>query len=145
MSRLPTNLPCLMDPLPGAGVSVALCPAPAPVRDHLLQRRSAPVGAPRVSTRRKAMVLHPGDFLARAGRCSARSPGALWPPAPLESVDGWPLATPDTRFLGGAASWDPPFAGVVHGVRTPHPRAVCRSQPPPARAARLEHLRADRR
>ena len=29
-------------------------------------------------------------------RCGARSPGAAWSPAPLESVDGWPLATPET-------------------------------------------------
>ncbi|KAJ5243558.1 hypothetical protein N7489_003654 [Penicillium chrysogenum] len=34
----------------------------------------------------------------------------------------------------GAAPWDPPFAGVVHGVWTLHPRATCRSLPAPSRA-----------
>jgi hypothetical protein len=57
-------------------------------------------------------------------------------------MDGrWPHLK--LRFLEGAAPWDPPFVGVVHGVRTLHPRAICRSQPPPERATRLEHLRAD--
>ncbi|KAJ5509854.1 hypothetical protein N7527_012009 [Penicillium freii] len=37
-------------------------------------------------------------------------------------------------FLEGAAPWDPPFAGVVHGVWTLHPRATCRSLPAPSRA-----------
>ncbi|KAJ5413846.1 hypothetical protein N7509_000473 [Penicillium cosmopolitanum] len=53
-------------------------------------------------------------------------------------TDGrWPHLKPDS--WGGAAPWDPPFAGVVHGVRTLHPRAVCRSPPPPARAAWRDH------
>ncbi|KAJ5807141.1 hypothetical protein N7447_011374 [Penicillium robsamsonii] len=50
-------------------------------------------------------------------------------------------ATPDPpphtilpAFLEGAALWDPPFAGVVHGVWTLHPRATCRSLPAPSRA-----------
>ena len=29
----------------------------------------------------------------------------------------------------------------AHGVRSLHPRAICRSQSPPVRATRLEHLR----
>ncbi|EKV14563.1 hypothetical protein PDIP_43220 [Penicillium digitatum Pd1] len=33
-----------------------------------------------------------------------------------------------------SAPWDPPFAGVVHGVRSLHPRATCRSLPAPSRA-----------
>ncbi|KAJ5807126.1 hypothetical protein N7447_011359 [Penicillium robsamsonii] len=43
-----------------------------------------------------------------------------------------PLVYP--LFLEGAAPWDPPFAGVVHGVWTLHPRATCRSLPAPSRA-----------
>jgi hypothetical protein len=51
-------------------------------------------------------------------------------------IDGrWPH--PTLRFLEGAAPRDPPFVGVVRGVRTLHPRAVCRSLPPPVRAARF--------
>jgi hypothetical protein len=51
-------------------------------------------------------------------------------------IDGrWPH--PTLRFLEGAAPRDPPSVGVVRGVRTLHPRAVCRSLPPPARAARF--------
>jgi hypothetical protein len=49
-------------------------------------------------------------------------------------IDGrWPY--PKLRFLEGAAPWDPPFAGVVHGVWTLHPRATCRSLPAPSRAS----------
>jgi hypothetical protein len=55
-------------------------------------------------------------------------------------VGRWPHLTP--RFLEGAALWYPPFAGVVHGVRTLHPRAICRSRPPSVRAIRSEHLRS---
>ena len=74
-----------------------------------------------------------------------RSPGAFWSPALLESVDRWPLAIPETQIPGGSRpARNPPFVGVVHGVRTLHPRAVCRSQPAPARASMLD-LRADRR
>ena len=48
-------------------------------------------------------------------------------------IDGrWPY--PKLRFLEGAAPWDPPFVGVVHGVWTLHPRATCRSLPAPSRA-----------
>ena len=49
-------------------------------------------------------------------------------------IDGrWPY--PKLRFLEGAAPWDPPFVGVVHGVWTLHPRATCRSLPAPSRAS----------
>ena len=58
-------------------------------------------------------------------------------------VGRWPVSIP--RFPGGAAPWDPPFVGVVHGVRTPLLRAVCRSPPVPVRAyPRRDPLRADR-
>src|ERR1051325_7784058 len=115
------TLPCLNDPLPGAGA----------LRD--LVSDTTPDGRSSAAATRPPRV-HP----RRGRRRCARGAGASAPPAPRESVDGWPLATPDTRFLGGAAPWDPPFAGVVHGVRTLHPRAVCRSQPPPERVARLD-------
>ncbi|KAJ5453359.1 hypothetical protein N7530_012826 [Penicillium desertorum] len=35
-------------------------------------------------------------------RCGDRSPGAFWRPAPLESVDRWPLAIPETQIPGGS-------------------------------------------
>ena len=60
------------------------------------------------------------------GPFGARHRWSLW-------IDGrWPYPKP--RFLEGAAPWDPPFAGVVHGVWTLHPRATCRSLPAPSRA-----------
>ncbi|KAH1268647.1 hypothetical protein KXX30_007249, partial [Aspergillus fumigatus] len=34
-------------------------------------------------------------------RWDDRSPGAVWSPAPMESVDRWPLASPDTQIPGG--------------------------------------------
>jgi hypothetical protein len=68
-------------------------------------------------------------------RCSDRSPGASWPPAPLESVDRWPLAIPETQIPGGSHSAGAAVRRCVRGVWTLHPRAVCRSLPAPARAA----------
>ncbi|KAJ5453344.1 hypothetical protein N7530_012811 [Penicillium desertorum] len=60
------------------------------------------------------------------GPFGARHRWSLW-------IDGrWPYPKP--RFLEGAAPRDPPFAGVVHGVWTLHPRATCRSLPAPSRA-----------
>lgn len=64
--------------------------------------------------------------------CGDRSPGAFWPPAPLESVDGWLLAIPDARFLEEAALWYPPFAGVVPRGPAPPPEGRM-PQPPAAR------------
>ncbi|KAJ5860053.1 hypothetical protein N7534_005330 [Penicillium rubens] len=69
-----------------------------------------------------------GGFTHRSARgpFGARHRWSLW-------IDGrWPYPKP--RFLEGAAPWDPPFAGVVHGVWTLHPRATCRSLPAPSRA-----------
>ncbi|CAP92671.1 hypothetical protein PCH_Pc16g00010 [Penicillium rubens Wisconsin 54-1255] len=69
------------------------------------------------------------------GPFGARHRWSLW-------IDGrWPYPKP--RFLEGAAPWDPPFAGVVHGVWTLHPRATCRSLPAPSRAPGPDPLRAD--
>ncbi|KAJ5482246.1 hypothetical protein N7475_001058 [Penicillium sp. IBT 31633x] len=49
-------------------------------------------------------------------------------------IDGrWPY--PKLRFLEGAIPREPPFVGVVRGVWTLHPRAVCRSLPAPSRAS----------
>jgi hypothetical protein len=63
-----------------------------------------------------------------------RSPGAVWSPALMESVDRWPLASPDTQIPGGSRPAGAALRGRVRGVRTPHPRAVCRSLPAPVRA-----------
>ena len=103
---------------------------------------SRPSGWDVMSGQASAGVLHPAAPSVAAasearGPLGPRHCWSLW-------MDGrWPHLKP--RFLEGAALWDPPSAGVVHGVRTLHPRAVCRSQPPPAKATGLEHLRADRR
>ncbi len=68
----------------------------------------------------------PAAVTEARGPFGARHRWGLW-------IDGrWPY--PKLRFLEGAAPWDPPFAGVVHGVWTLHPRATCRSQPAPSRA-----------
>ena len=134
---LPPLLPLLARDFvsPSAVGTFPACGIPSP---GLVRRALMPSTSPggRSSTAAAHRAWAPAPTRCAAAR--DRSPGASWPPAPLESVDGWPLATPETRFLGGAAPWDPPSAGVVHGVRTLHPRAVCRSQPPPARAAWLD-------
>ena len=79
----------------------------------------------------------------RAGVTEARGPLCPRHRWSLWIVGRWPVSIP--RFPGGAAPWDPPFVGVVHGVRTPLLRAVCRSPPAPVRAfPRRDPLRADR-
>ncbi|KAH2617421.1 hypothetical protein KXV20_006761, partial [Aspergillus fumigatus] len=56
-------------------------------------------------------------------RWDDRSPGAVWSPAPMESVDRWPLASPDTQIPGGSRPAGAALCGRVRGVWTPHPRA----------------------
>jgi len=53
--------------------------------------------------------------------CGDRSPGAFWSPALVESVDRWPLASPDTKIPGGSRP-------VVAVVRRRCPRGPV---PPP--------------
>ncbi|KAJ5181016.1 hypothetical protein N7449_000026 [Penicillium cf. viridicatum] len=79
------------------------------------------------SPRSVTLVVTPGLVATGArGPFGPRHRWGLW-------IDGrWPY--PKLRFLEGAAPWDPPFAGVVHGVWTLHPRATCRSLPAPSRA-----------
>lgn len=63
-----------------------------------------------------------------------RSPETVGSPASLASVDPWPLAIVDTQIPGGSR---PAVAAVRRrdrGVRTPHPRAVCRRPSLPERA-----------
>ena len=74
----------------------------------------------------------------------SEGPGAAWSPAPMGSVDRWPLASLDTQSPGGSR---PAVAAVRRrdrGVRTPHPRPVCRSPSAPSRASWRDSLRADR-
>lgn len=47
-------------------------------------------------------------------RWGDRSPGTAWSPAPMESVDRWPLASPDTQIPGGSR---PAGAAVRRRVR----------------------------
>ncbi|CAI7656827.1 unnamed protein product [Penicillium palitans] len=95
------------------------------------------------SPRSVAFVLTPGLVAAGGSmpRCAPGAPAvvteARGPLGPRHRwglwIDGrWPY--PKLRFLEGAAPWDPPFVGVVHGVWTLHPRATCRSLPAPSRA-----------
>ncbi|KAJ5837217.1 hypothetical protein N7534_012111 [Penicillium rubens] len=75
------------------------------------------------------------ELLPGASAVVTEARGPFWRPAPLESVGS--MAAGHTRnpdSWRGAAPWDPPFAGVVHGVWTLHPRATCRSLPAPSRA-----------
>ena len=78
-------------------------------------------------------------------RWDDRSPGAVWSPAPMESVDRWPLASLLLQIPGGSRPAGAAVRRRVRGVWTLHPRAVCRSLPAPARAipGRV-YLRADR-
>lgn len=173
-SRLPTHLPCLLDPLSGSGMDEwTTGPVSPPLGVACRLAGLCPSGLPLSSfpgsPSRHSPPLTGRSFAAACalpgGRMSAGLPGArregrrCAPPSvataevrgPLGPrhrrdpwMDGrWPRLQP--RFRGGAALREPPSAGVVRGARPLHPRAVCRSQPPPARAARLEHLRADRR
>ncbi|KAL1997819.1 hypothetical protein VTN02DRAFT_676 [Thermoascus thermophilus] len=105
----------------GGGCSVRLRPGrccPLRRRPHGPARRTSP--RPPV----------PG-----AVRRGGRSPEAPVPPAPVESVDRWPLASIDTQIPGGR-----PLAGAavrrrVRGCGTPHQGRLCRSLPAPARAS----------
>ena len=76
---------------------------------------------------------------AVAVRWGDRSPGASWPPAPLESVDHWPLASPDTQIPGGSRPAGAAVRRRVRGVRTPHPRPVCRRPHSARKGGLVEH------
>lgn len=113
------HLPCQADPLSGSD-GCCLAPHLNAGGDHPPQwwypgpSHAGSPGAPAVVTEAR------GPF-------GPRHRWGLW-------IDGrWPY--PKLRFLEGAAPWDPPFAGVVHGVWTLHPRATCRSLPAPSRAS----------
>lgn len=60
-------------------------------------------------------------YTSSAPCCGDRSPGAFWSPALVESVDRWPLASPDTKIPGGSRP-------VVAVVRRRCPRGPV---PPP--------------
>jgi hypothetical protein len=60
-------------------------------------------------------------YTSPAPCCGDRSPGAFWSPALVESVDRWPLASPDTKIPGGSRP-------VVAVVRRRCPRGPV---PPP--------------
>lgn len=155
----PLHLPCKTDRLPGSGVSDALGPAPAPevivCCSFALRLPVPPRPPPAIVCSECPVRGAPVTPLARgcqsrtdahAGRrCGARSPGARWSPAPLESVDGWPLATPDTKIPGGSR----PVGSAVRRrcPRGPDPPPEGRMpQPVPAReGGPTGSLRADRR
>ncbi|KAJ5181036.1 hypothetical protein N7449_012587 [Penicillium cf. viridicatum] len=124
------HLPCQADPLSG---SDGCCLAPHLSAGGITHRsgvtRDPATLDPPVSSspRSVTLVVTPGLVATGArGPFGPRHRWGLW-------IDGrWPY--PKLRFLEGAAPWDPPFAGVVHGVWTLHPRATCRSLPAPSRA-----------
>ena len=80
--------------------------------------------------------LKPG-LARRAGVTEA--PGAPWSPAPMESVDRWPLASPDTQIPGGSRPAGAAVRRRVRGVRTPHPRPVCRRPHSARKGGLVEH------
>ena len=81
------------------------------------------------------------SFKARVGatRWGDRSPGAPWSPAPMESVDRWPLASPDTQIPGGSRPAGAAVRRRVRGVWTPHPRPVCRRPHSARKGGLVEH------
>ncbi|KAJ5319664.1 uncharacterized protein N7506_012380 [Penicillium brevicompactum] len=119
-------LPCQFDFLSG---SDGCCPV-----QHLspgeITRRNGVASACSIPTPYTGKVDGP-----RPHRCGDRSPGAFWCPASLESVDHWPLAIPDTQIPGGSRPAESAVRRRARGVRTLHPRTICRSQTAPARAA----------
>ncbi|GCB20107.1 hypothetical protein AAWM_02992 [Aspergillus awamori] len=127
----PTLLPCQQSPLLTGGAQV--------LRASLQERGARP---PRPLAESETRRLNH----ARGARCCRVSEvrGPFSSPAPMESVDRWPLASLLLQIPGGAAPREPPFVGVSAGLDPP-PRAVCRSLPAPARAipGRV-YLRADR-
>ena len=72
-------------------------------------------------------------------RWDDRSPGAVWSPAPMESVDRWPLASPDTQIPGGSRPAGAAVRRRVRGVWTPHPRPVCRRPHSARKGGLVEH------
>src|SRR3569623_916099 len=133
----------------GCASSLPDRPPPCPRTDVRFEPESCRSGgllpAAASFVRRGSRPPLPGGSVILVGpaswRVGSRSPGASWSPALLESVDGWPLATPDTEIPGGSRPVVSAVRRRARGVRSLHPRATCRSQPPPVRATRLEHLR----
>lgn len=77
-------------------------------------------------------------------RWGDRSPGTAWSPAPMESVDRWPLASPDTQIPGGSR---PAGAAVRRRVRGAGPSTrgpYAAGHTALARADWWNTLRADR-
>lgn len=72
-------------------------------------------------------------------RWGDRSPGTNRSPAPMESVDRWPLASPDTQIPGGSRPAGAAVRRRVRGVRTPHPRPVCRRPHSARKGGLVEH------
>ena len=100
------------------------------------RRQRYPLVGPRVRKRGRPptpAALIPAEAVKRLGGAvwGDRSPVAVWSPAPLGSVDRWPLAIIEKQIPGGSR---PAVAAVRRRVRrvwSPHPRAVCR-RPVPA-------------
>ncbi|KAJ5710220.1 hypothetical protein N7493_009387 [Penicillium malachiteum] len=90
----------------------------------------APAGSANALCERSWWAATPNVFHPR--RCSYRSPGPAWASASLESVDGWPLATPDTLDSGGSClvgsavrrrrPRGQPLHPKPHGAADPRPR-----------------------
>lgn len=95
------------------------------------RRQRYPLVGPRVRKRGRPptpAALIPAEAVKRLGGAvwGDRSPVAVWSPAPLGSVDRWPLAIIEKQIPGGSR---PAVAAVRRRVRrvwSPHPRAVCR-------------------
>ena len=77
-------------------------------------------------------------------RWGDRSPGAVWSPAPMESVDRWPLASPDTQIPGGSRPAGAAVRRRVRGAGPPTRGPYAAGHTAPARADWWNTLRADR-
>ena len=81
---------------------------------------------------------------AVAVRWGDRSPGTSASPAPLESVDRWPLASPDTQIPGGSRPAGAAVRRRVRGAGPPTRGPYAAGHTAPARADWWNTLRADR-
>ncbi len=138
----------------GASLQERGCP-PTPARWY--SSRAAGVfsglrcSAPRCSRRGGQLSAKSEARRLNHARGCPLLPGCLKPggrsrsPAPMESVDRWPLASLLLQIPGGSRPAGAAVRRRVRGVWTLHPRAVCRSLPAPAKAipGRI-YLRADR-
>ncbi|KAJ5453371.1 hypothetical protein N7530_012838 [Penicillium desertorum] len=145
------HLPCQADPLSGSD-GCCLVPLLSPGggfthRSGVIRDPATP-DPPHDLLPAQCLGSPRGPLGARPGRYGGAL-AELLPGASAAVTEARGLSAPGTVGVRGSMaaghtrnpdSWrepprgDPPFAGVVHGVWTLHPRATCRSLPAPSRA-----------